>query len=44
MNFGQNLYNWVFKQRTEPCADGDCCYRYLLWDSSVSFPNLSDSW
>ena len=19
-----------FKQRTEPCADGDCCYRYLL--------------
>ena len=18
------------KQRTEPCADGDCCYRYLL--------------
>ena len=30
MNFGQNLYNWFLSQRTEPCADGDCCYRNLL--------------
>ena len=30
MNFGQNLYHLVFKQRTEPSAYGDCGYRYLL--------------
>ena len=30
MNFWTEPYNWIFKQRTEPCAYGDCGYRYLL--------------
>ena len=30
MNFGQNLYNWFFKQRPELGAYGNRGYRYLL--------------
>ena len=47
MNFGQNLFNWFLSNAQSLvilCLMAIDCYRYLLWDSSVSFPNSSDSW
>ncbi len=43
MNFGQNLYNW-FLSNAQSLVLMAIVVIESTWDSSVSFPNLSDSW
>ena len=43
MNFGQNLYNW-FLSNAQSLVLMAIAVIGCISDSSVSFPNLSDSW